>query len=253
MRVNGVHASDVIEYLFGPIGAVYSRLGNFSGQSAPDSGVTLVDVDGSSGAIHTHWVVPSLNRTWKRALAGRVSGPVQLVTHWLDLGLPVTYPRPDTIGADRLANACGGVERHGAPLIVADFGTAVTFDVVTRRQGYVGGIIAPGLPLMFSYLHEKTAQLPLIRPARVRGAVGKSTAQAMQAGALWGYRGMVREILRELQRQPALRTARVCATGGYARWIVSGMREKIVVDQDLTLYGIGRIFDLNFGSHGKRT
>lgn len=198
-------------------------------------------------------VVPSLNRTWKRALAGRVSGPVRLVTHRLDLGLPVTYPRPDTIGADRLANACGGVERHGAPLIVADFGTAVTFDVVTRRQGYVGGIIAPGLPLMFSYLHEKTAQLPLIRPARVRGAVGKSTAQAMQAGALWGYRGMVREILRELQRQPALRTARVCATGGYARWIVSGMREKIVVDQDLTLYGIGRIFDLNFGSHGKRT
>jgi len=198
-------------------------------------------------------VVPSLNGTWMRALAGRVAGPVRLVTHGLDLGLPVTYPRPGTIGADRLANACGGVERYGAPLIVADFGTAVTFDVVTRRQGYVGGIIAPGLPLMFSYLHEKTAQLPLIHPARVRVAVGKSTAQAMQAGALWGYRGMVREILRELGRQPALRAARVCATGGYARWIVSGMREKIVVDQDLTLFGIGRIFDLNFVSHGKRT
>jgi type III pantothenate kinase len=198
-------------------------------------------------------VVPSLNRTWLRGLADRVAGPVRLVSHRLELGLPVTYPRPGTIGADRLANACGGLERYGAPLIVADFGTAVTFDVVTRRDGYVGGIIAPGLPLMFSYLHEKTAQLPLIRPARVRAAVGKSTVQAMQAGALWGYRGMVREILRELMRQPALRAARVCATGGYARWIVSGMRERIVVDQDLTLFGIGRIFDLNFGSHGKRT
>lgn len=193
-------------------------------------------------------VVPPLNPVWQRALATRVEGPVRMLTHDLELGVAVTYPRPRTIGADRLANACGGVARYGAPLIVADFGTAVTFDVITRGDGYAGGIIAPGLPLMFSYMKEKTAQLPLIRPARVRARIGKSTAQAMQLGAQWGYRGMVREVLRELRHQPALRRARVCATGGYASWIVRGLGEEIVVDPDLTLYGAGRIFELNFGA-----
>lgn len=198
-------------------------------------------------------VVPELNGVWQRALSTCVNGPVHFVTQDLALGLPVTYPRPRTIGADRLANACGGVLRYGAPLIVADFGTAVTFDVVTRKQGYIGGIIGPGLPLMFSYMKEKTAQLPLIRPGRARGRVGKSTAQAMQLGAQWGYRGMVREILAELRRDPALRRARICATGGFARWVVKGLRERITIDQDLTLFGIGRIFELNVGAEGRTT
>lgn len=187
-------------------------------------------------------VVPRVNPIWKKSLAGLRSLWVQ---HRLHLGVSLSYPRPETIGADRLANACGGVHRYGAPLIVADFGTAVTFDVVTRRAGYIGGLIAPGLPLMFSYLAEKTAQLPHLAPRRVAARVGKSTEEAMQLGARWGYRGMVREILSELRKNPELRRARLVATGGFAGWVVDGLRPRMVVDQELTLYGLGRIFELN--------
>lgn len=186
-------------------------------------------------------VVPAAVRVWRDLL--RV--PVLAVNPALNLDMPIRYPRPATIGADRIANACGAVARYGTPVIVADFGTAVTFDVVTRKHGYVGGVIAPGLPLMFSYLSEKTAKLPHIAPGPVRGRIGRSTESAMRLGARWGYRGMVREILGELLRHSDLRQAQLVATGGYAGWVVQGLKPRMIVDPDLTLYGLGRIHDLN--------
>ena len=190
-------------------------------------------------------VVPLLNASWESAASGITGRPVLWISHAVKLGVPVTYPKPESIGADRLANAAGGVLRYGAPLIIADFGTAVTFDLITRAQGYIGGIIAPGLPLMFDYLAERTAKLPHISWAPIRGRIGKSTAEAMQLGAHWGYRGMVREILTELKKTPALRTARLCATGGYAARVLHGIQPKPVIDPGLTLYGTGCIFRLN--------
>lgn len=192
-------------------------------------------------------VVPTLGPPWKKALQGWIDGPVGLLDHRSKLGLPVTYAKPATIGPDRLANACAGMHRYGAPLIVADFGTAVTFDIVTARGGYVGGIICPGLPLMFSYLAEKTARLPLLKLRRVKPGLGTSTEHAMQLGAQWGYRGMVREVVKELKRLPALRNARLVATGGYAPWVVNGMGLPIRLAPDLTLEGVGRAFLLTFG------
>jgi type III pantothenate kinase len=190
-------------------------------------------------------VAPSANGAWGDILEETVGRPARWVHHRMALGIPLTYPRPASIGADRLANACGGAAKYGCPLIVADFGTAVTFDVVTRGEGYVGGVIAPGLPLMFSYLAEKTEALPRIAPQPVRGRIGRSTEEAMNLGALWGYRGMVREILRELRRAESLRRAALCATGGFAGWVVKGMRPRIRVDPHLTLFGIGRLHELN--------
>ena len=195
-------------------------------------------------------VVPSQGAVWRHTLSRLVPGPVGLLDHRSELGLPITYPHPSTIGPDRLANACAGVHRYGAPLIVADFGTAVTFDVITRKGGYEGGIIGPGLPLMFSYLAEKTARLPRLQPERVADGIGKSTRQAMQLGARWGYRGLVREVITELMRLPALRKARLIATGGYATWVVRGMGLPITLAQDLTLEGVGRSFDLTYGRGG---
>lgn len=191
-------------------------------------------------------VVPGMSPVWIRALEALV--PPRRVIHVsckVHIGIPISYPKPETIGADRLANACGAAHRFGVPVIVADFGTAVTFDVVEAKRGYVGGIIAPGLMLMFSYLAEKTALLPSISPASVRGRVGRSTEQAMQLGAKWGYRGLVREILAELMRAPALKNAVVCATGGAAQWCLRGSHLRIAVDPDLTLYGLARIYQLN--------
>ena len=192
-------------------------------------------------------VVPRADGIWRKALSGMVSGPVDFVTCRHALGVALRYPEPATIGADRLANACGGVARYGTPLIVADFGTAVTFDVITQR-GYEGGIIAPGLPLVFDYLAEKTAKLPHLREANARGPWGRTTRQAMQLGARWGYSGLVRAILHELKQNPKLRRSNVVLTGGHGRRIAAGLDKAVVVDPTLTLYGVGRIFELNHGN-----
>ncbi len=190
-------------------------------------------------------VVPKKNFDWTKAVALAGGGQILWLRHATNIGLPVTYPKPESIGADRLANACGGAIRYGLPLIVADFGTAVTFDLVTKQDGYVGGIIAPGLPLMFDYLAEKTALLPHIGPGLSKHRVGKSTIEAMQLGAQWGYRGMARGILEELLKTPGLKNAKLVATGGYSKWIVAGMKPRMILDQDLTLFGLGKIFELN--------
>src|SRR6516165_344805 len=92
-------------------------------------------------------------------------------------------------------------KRFGAPVVVVDFGTAVTFDVVNRKGNYTGGIIAPGLAAMTDYLHEKTALLPKIRIREITAAIGRNTKQAMLIGAVHGYRGLVRELIAELKRE----------------------------------------------------
>src|SRR3989442_6205956 len=104
-------------------------------------------------------------------------------------GVGIDYPEPETIGRDRLANAVAVRHRFGAPAVVVDFGTAVTFDVVNAKGEYVGGIIAPGLSAMTEYLHEKTALLPNIKIREIRTVIGKNTEQAMLIGAVHGYRG----------------------------------------------------------------
>mgnify|MGYP001563637086 CR=1 FL=1 len=189
-------------------------------------------------------VVPSMNRAWVSELRRATGRRPLVVNHKLELGVKVDYPKPATIGADRLANACAAADRYGVPVIVADFGTAVTFDIVSPEGAYVGGVIAPGLPLMTDYLYERTALLPMIHLKGPHGIVGRSTAEAMQLGAKVGYRGMVREIVAFLQRGFHKRF-KLCATGGFARWALEGCDMPFAIDPDLTLYGLSRIFDLN--------
>jgi len=153
-------------------------------------------------------------------------------------GVGIDYPKPDTIGEDRLANAMAARQRFGAPVVVVDFGTAVTFDVVNRAGNYAGGIIAPGLAAMTDYLHEKTALLPRIKIREVKTAVGKSTEQAMLIGAVHGYRGLVRELIAELKRELKVKRLPVVATGGYALFIPASLPEIIAVEPNLTLDGL---------------
>jgi type III pantothenate kinase len=160
------------------------------------------------------------------------------LTHRSLTGVGLDYPKPGTIGPDRLSNAIAARQRFGAPSIVVDFGTAVTFDVVNRRGDYVGGIIAPGLAAMTDYLHEKTALLPRIRIREIRSAIGKSTEEAMLVGAVHGYRGLVRELIRELKQELKSPRLPVVATGGYARLMASKLPEIRAVDPLLTLDGL---------------
>ena len=153
-------------------------------------------------------------------------------------GVGIDYPKPDSIGPDRLANAVAARHRFGAPVVVVDFGTAVTFDVVDARGNYVGGIIAPGLAAMTTYLHEKTALLPRIKIRDIHTTIGKSTEQAMLVGAVHGYRGLVRELIAGLKRELRVRLLPVVATGGYARLIAAKLSEISATEPDLTLEGL---------------
>jgi type III pantothenate kinase len=153
-------------------------------------------------------------------------------------GVGIDYPRPETIGEDRLANAVAARQRFGAPVVVVDFGTAVTFDVVNRAGNYAGGIIAPGLAAMTDYLHEKTALLPRIKIREIKTAVGRSTEQAMLVGAVHGYRGLVRGLIAELKRELKVKRLPVVATGGYAGLIAARLPEISAVEPNLTLEGL---------------
>lgn len=180
-------------------------------------------------------VVPAKCRILEDFIASRC--PIHRLTHQSPLELGIDYPKPETIGADRLANAVGVVARHGFPAVVIDFGTAVTFDVISPEPAYCGGVIAPGLGAMSEYLGRKTALLPPFELAEPPTAIGKSTASAMQAGAVIGYRGLVREILSEIRRELG-HTPHTVATGGDAALIARGVSEIDQVDPDLTLHGL---------------
>ena len=193
-------------------------------------------------------VVPAVRPLWRKVCGALgIHDPLE-VSHKLKLGVKISYPKPAGVGADRLADAAAVVARYGAPAIVVDFGTATTFNVISAKRGYIGGIIAPGLALMFDYLAERTALLPHLHLQATRGSVGRSTAQAMQLGARWGFRGLTREILAELVRGLGEKNVRLIATGGHAARIVRGARLGLTVDSDLTLFGLGRIHELNRGA-----
>jgi type III pantothenate kinase len=169
---------------------------------------------------------------------------------WLDwkmnLGVAIDYPKPQSIGADRLANAAAVAELYGYPAIVVDFGTAVTFDVVSERRAYVGGVIAPGLEAMTNFLYQRTALLPKLSLKEPKRAVGRSTIEAMRSGAVFGYRGLVREILGQIKAERfPLRKVVVVATGGYAPLIAEGLPDISAIDQRLTLEGLRIAANLN--------
>ena len=188
-------------------------------------------------------VVPRKDAVIRRA-AEKV--PVKFVGAKCNLGVGVDYPNPDSIGADRLANAAAVVALYGYPAVVVDFGTAVTFDVVSAKRCYIGGVIAPGLEAMTNYLYKRTALLPKLTLAEPRRAVGRSTKGAMMSGAVFGYRGLVREILARISQEACgRRKARIVATGGYARLIAARMPEIEAVHPNLTLEGLRIIANLN--------
>ena len=162
------------------------------------------------------------------------------------LGVGIDYPNPKAIGADRLANAAAVAALYGCPAIVVDFGTAVTFDIVSGRRKYIGGVIAPGLESMTNFLYQRTALLPKLSLKEPRSAVGRSTLEAMRAGAVIGYRGLVREIIGRIKAERfARQKVRVIATGGYAGLIARHLREIDEIHPNLTLEGLRIAANLN--------
>lgn len=179
-------------------------------------------------------VVPSKNEVIIQAFPQ----PCLFLSHKIDLGIGIDYPRPASIGADRLANAVAAAHLYGAPAVVVDFGTAVTFDILSREKNYLGGVIAPGLEVMTHYLHDRTALLPRIDLLEPISAIGRTTRDAMQAGAVHGYRGLVKEILEQIRTELGAKKLHIVATGGYASLIAARLPVLKIVHPDLTLEGL---------------
>jgi type III pantothenate kinase len=181
-----------------------------------------------------------------RVLCSRYFDCRPLVVGKPDCALPVP-PRVDlgtTVGPDRLVNTASAHSRHGGDLIVVDFGTATTFDVVAGDGAYVGGVIAPGVNLSLEALHAAAAALPHIDIAKPSTVIGTNTVACMQSGVYWGYIGLIEGIVREVRREVA-RPMKVIATGGLAGLFAQGTEIFDAIEDDLTMHGLVLIHDFN--------
>ena len=160
--------------------------------------------------------------------------------------IPINYPNPQEIGQDRLANAIGARILYGIPTVVIDMGTTVNFDIVTKN-GYEGGIIAPGLEVITRYLHEQTALLPQLNPKEliVSTGMGKTTIEAMKIGCVVGFDGMIRSLLdcvRAEINQLGYSEPTIIATGGSTGILPQKWLEDIEFNPDITLQGLAAAF-----------
>ncbi len=181
-----------------------------------------------------------------RVLCNRYFDTRPLVVGKPECSLPVP-PRVDqgtTVGPDRLVNTVAGFARHGGDLIVVDFGTATTFDVVDTDGAYIGGVIAPGVNLSLEALHMAAAALPHIDITKPQAVIGTNTVACMQAGVYWGYVGLVEGIVARIRAERE-RPMRVIATGGLASLFDQGTTVFDAVEDDLTLQGLVLIHRFN--------
>ena len=160
------------------------------------------------------------------------------------LGLAIQVDRPAAVGADRLVNAIAAHDRYPGALIVVDFGTATTFDVVSENGDYEGGVIAPGANLSAEALHQAAAMLPRVAIQRTQTVIGKDTVPAMQAGLFWGYMGLIETIVARIKEEYA-KPMIVIATGGLANVFYKQTPVIEHLDPDLTIRGLMLIYARN--------
>lgn len=211
----------------------------------PTSEISLESLaEALDGVDFSHVTLCSVVPVAAKIIGDFFNVPLHRISHLSRMPITIEYPSPAQIGADRLANSASAHLEYRGPAIVIDFGTAVTFDVISKAGAYLGGVIAPGTAALRDYLHRSTALLPEIQLAEPGSAIGRSTEDAMQVGAVIGYRGLVREILTavaaELGGDPT-----IIATGGDAALISAGLDLIEILDPDLTLRGIHAIGRLN--------
>lgn len=164
----------------------------------------------------------------------------------IDLGLEIRYSPPTAVGADRIANAVAAIEYYGCPAIIVDFGTATTFDAISRDGAYVGGAIAPGLEVSEEALVAHTAKLPRVPLVAPDFSIGRTTIESLQSGLLFGYGGLVDGLVERLRRELGENT-HVIATGGLASTVQPCTRSIEHIDQNLTLEGLRLLFLRNRG------
>jgi len=195
-------------------------------------------------AVIVSSVVPTVMHTLINAVRKYLCVQPVMVGRDIDAGIPNGYANPREVGMDRLVNAVAAVEKYGKPLIVVDMGTATTFDAVDADGVYQGGAIFPGVKVAMEALFLKTSKLPRINIERPQQAIGKTTVQSMQSGAVRGYVGALTGIIQDI-KQELSGTVRVVATGGMARMMARYCNLIDEVDPNLTLEGLRLLYQRN--------
>jgi len=186
-------------------------------------------------------VVPNLTPMFLRVAETRLRVPVINVTADLDTGIKILYENPHAVGADRICNAVAGYQRFGGPLIVVDFGTATTFDVVSAHGEYLGGIIAPGLETSASNLHRAAAKLPKVELRFPPELIGRTPETSIQSGLMYGGVEMIDGLNRRFREVLGDKT-RVVATGGLASVLMPKLSTVASIEPNLTLEGLLLIY-----------
>ena len=198
---------------------------------------------GIDGAIISS-VVPPLDLPICDAVKAYFGVDCMRVDAFVDLGMEVRYAAPQEVGADRLVNSVGGRHKYGSPLIIVDYGTAITLDVVSEDGAYLGGIIAPGLTTAVQALFSRTAKIPQVGLELPPSVIGRNTNESAQSGILHGNAGLTEHLIEKIREELGLK-AKVVATGGDAGLMASLVKSIDHVDQWLTLDGLRIIYERN--------
>jgi type III pantothenate kinase len=202
-------------------------------------------------AIVVSSVVPPMDSTLRQVCERYFSVSPLFIEPGVKTGMPVKYENPAEVGADRIVNGVAAFEKFGGPCLVVDFGTATTFDAISKKGEYLGGVIAPGIGISADALFERTARLPRVEIRKPQRVVGTTTVGSLQSGLYYGYLGLVDGIIERVVAELGTET-KVVATGGLAGLLSAGSKYITEVDDLLTLDGLRIIWERNASTGGTR-